>query len=430
MQQRFLGLVVVLPGVASAVVNIDWVSVGDPGNAGDTTGYGAVAYEYRISRYEVANTDYAEFLNAVAATDTYGLYNPGQGAGFGGITRSGSSGSYTYSVIAGRESKPVNHVSFYDSLRFANWLHNDQSTGAQDSTTTEDGAYDMSLGSSAVRKVGAKVFLTSEHEWYKAAYYDTGAVIYFDYPALSDTQTTCAVPGATANTANCDSAVGDLTDAGDYTSSPSPNGTFDQGGNVWEWNEAGGGQHDELRPLLSQPGHLLAHGTGRLHDLQFALVGTGPAKNRVESRDADDADLLVVVAVRRGRDDDRARLKHRFAGVAPDDVRGQESDPRIGRRFDEVRPAESNLALADVRDLVTHPPHAFQQGLRLSTSFRSRIVGEIAAVQQNPRRFRELLLDLIDDPRPPGEAPRGAPFSPAGIEVADDVSRVEQEQRR
>ena len=49
------------------------------------------------------------------------------------------------------------------------------------------------------------------------------------------------MPGATPNTANCDKVVGgypgDLTDAGSYTSSISPNGTFDQGGNVWEWNE-------------------------------------------------------------------------------------------------------------------------------------------------------------------------------------------------
>jgi hypothetical protein len=46
------------------------------------------------------------------------------------------------------------------------------------------------------------------------------------------------VPGATANTANCDDAVGDFTEVGSYTGSASPWGTFDQGGNVWEWNEA------------------------------------------------------------------------------------------------------------------------------------------------------------------------------------------------
>jgi formylglycine-generating enzyme required for sulfatase activity len=65
---------------------------------------------------------------------------------------------------------------------------------------------------------------------------------YFDYPAGSDTVTTCTVPGAVANTANCagesDPPNGDLTDVGSYTGAASPVGTFDQGGNVYEWNEA------------------------------------------------------------------------------------------------------------------------------------------------------------------------------------------------
>jgi len=84
------------------------------------------------------------------------------GSSYGGIARAGSPGSYTYSPIAGRQDMPVNYVSFYNSLRFANWLHSGQPSGAQDGTTTEDGAYDMSLGSNVVRKAGAKVFLTSE----------------------------------------------------------------------------------------------------------------------------------------------------------------------------------------------------------------------------------------------------------------------------
>ncbi len=57
-----------------------------------------MAYTYQIGRYEVSNAQYAEFLNAVAATDTYSLYATSMGSGVGGITRSGSSGSYTYSA--------------------------------------------------------------------------------------------------------------------------------------------------------------------------------------------------------------------------------------------------------------------------------------------------------------------------------------------
>ena len=161
---------------------------------------------------------------------------------FGGITRSGISGEFTYSARVGREDKPVNYLSFYDSLRFANWLHNGQPTGAQGNGTTEDGAYTITpagiAANSIARNAGATVFITSEDEWYKAAYYDTGSMIYFDYPAGSNTETTCTTPGATANTANCDRVVDDLTDVGSYTGAASPSGTFDQGGNIEEWNES------------------------------------------------------------------------------------------------------------------------------------------------------------------------------------------------
>jgi len=238
---------------AHSLVEIDWVTVGDPGNAcevqpwsveGGTPGgcFGGVGYVYRISKYEITNAQYAEFLNAVAATDTYELYHPNMASGFGGITRSGDPGSYSYSAIPGREDMPVNYVSFYDALRFANWLHNGQPTGAQDSNTTEDGSYTITAAgisnNSITRNADATIFLTSEDEWYKAAYYDAVSMSYFDYPAGSDMQITCAVPGATPNTANCNNAVTDLTDAGSYTGSASPYGTFDQGGNVYEWNEA------------------------------------------------------------------------------------------------------------------------------------------------------------------------------------------------
>jgi cysteine-rich repeat protein len=223
------------------------VTVGDPENAADTAGYGAVADVYRISKYEVTNAQYAEFLNAVADTDTYDLYNTDMASGYlssGGITRSGSSGSYEYSAIAGRGDMPVNYVSFYDALRFANWLHNGQPTGAQDNSTTEDGAYTITAqgiaDNSITRNAGATIFLTSEDEWYKAAYYDASTLSYNPYPfADGYNGAVCEVPpGTTSHSANCQYAAGNLTDVGAYTGSPSEYGTFDQGGNLWEWNEA------------------------------------------------------------------------------------------------------------------------------------------------------------------------------------------------
>ena len=164
----------------------------------------------------------------------------GSDATFGGITRSGVSGSYTYAVKAGFADKPVIYVSFYDSLRFANWLNNGQGSG-----DTETGAYTLlggtatpSNGTTVTRNGGANIFLPSENEWYKAAYYDAGAASYFDYPTGTNTATGCVAPGSdTGNSANCTDAVGALTDVGAYALSDSPYGTYDQGGNVWEWNE-------------------------------------------------------------------------------------------------------------------------------------------------------------------------------------------------
>jgi formylglycine-generating enzyme required for sulfatase activity len=238
-----LGVALASLAASASAVTIEWTAIDDPGNACDAQSqgcFGAVGYAYGIATYEVTNAEYAEFLNAKAASDPLGLYNADMGTSiYGGITQAGSSGSYSYSVIAGRSDMPVNFVSFYDALRFANWLHNGQGAG-----DTETGAYTLlggtatpSNGTAVARNTGATIFVASEDEWYKAAYYSALTTSYFDYPAGSDAQTTCASPTATANHANCDSAIGDLTIRGSYPGSASPYGTFDQGGNVWEWNE-------------------------------------------------------------------------------------------------------------------------------------------------------------------------------------------------
>jgi formylglycine-generating enzyme len=242
-----------------AEVTIETVPVGNPNNAADSTGYGAVNYEYNIGKYEVTNAQYCAFLNSVAASDPYQLYATDMAGGYGGIVQSGLQGGYTYSPRGSLADRPVNHVNWGDAARFANWLHNGQPTGTltgdptQDAGLTENGAYYLNGATSnaALLAVSRKVddwkwAVTSEDEWYKAAYYDGDTGAYYDYPTRSNTPPAAeATPGADLvnGSANYGSWAGvnrTVTIAGAYDAKPSdsPYGTFDQGGNVAEWNEA------------------------------------------------------------------------------------------------------------------------------------------------------------------------------------------------
>jgi len=51
------------------------------------------------------------------------------------------------------------------------------------------------------RNAGATIFLPSENEWYKAAYYGASTASYFTYPAGSNAPTVCGPPAATPNLA-------------------------------------------------------------------------------------------------------------------------------------------------------------------------------------------------------------------------------------
>ena len=157
---------------------LSFVKVGDPGNKPDKNFYGRGVFgdvdsAYEISTRRVTNEQYAVFLNAVAASDPAGLFNPDmQKRPEGGILRLGSPGEYTYRVRTEQASKTVNFVSWYDALRFCNWLHNGRPTGEQSARTTESGAYTFSAKESVgEREKEARFALSSENEWYKAAYF-------------------------------------------------------------------------------------------------------------------------------------------------------------------------------------------------------------------------------------------------------------------
>lgn len=235
---------------AQAEVTFEWATVGNAGNAGDAAGgtnLGAVGYTYNISKHEVTNGQYVEFLSAKAATDPLGFYHTDMNdTVFGGIVRSGSSGSYTYAAKAGRANSPVNFTTYYDSVRFVNWLHN-----GQGNADTETGAYTVGAGPqpTVTRNQGVGTyFLPTEDEFFKAAFHKPTSGMagdYFIYAGTDilpqDTNPTVDPTGANYNEAVWDGTNTDnpFTDVGAYTANTSGYGTFDQSGNVSEWVDGG-----------------------------------------------------------------------------------------------------------------------------------------------------------------------------------------------
>ncbi len=249
-----------------AQVTFDWATVGNTGNAADTTGFGAVSDVYRISKYEVTNAQYTEFLNAVDPTgaNSRALYSSSMSSSAnGGIDfNSGAANGAKYQIKSGRDDNPVNYVSFFDAMRFTNWLQNGQGSGS-----TESGVYTIGDGVNESRDPGAVYFIPNADEWYKAAYHKNDGVTanYWDYPTSTDAVpysdqppgSGAPTPSNTANffkndgtangfddgyavtgSATFSSTQNYLTDVGAYEASSSPYGTYDQGGNVLEWNEA------------------------------------------------------------------------------------------------------------------------------------------------------------------------------------------------
>lgn len=140
----------------STTITMDFVNIGNAGNAADDTTYGAVGYDYRIGKYEVT----ADQWNAVIAADP-DVGNAPYWAG----------------------SQPAGGISWYEAARFCNWL----TTGDANSGVYNTSTWAIMDHQLAAQTFGRAYFLPTQDEWYKAAYYDPnkngpGNGGYWDYP--------------------------------------------------------------------------------------------------------------------------------------------------------------------------------------------------------------------------------------------------------
>jgi len=242
MEKKVLLTLVILLAItnaASAIVvqgiDMDFVPIGNAGNAVDTqvmstdgtTGYGAVAYDYYIGKYEVTNAQWEQFTTAAGAPTG----NPSK--------------AYDESMEFTGAQLPANNISWYEAAQFCNYLTSgDKSLGAYlfSGNNTNPGDF-LGIDRSTAQDIyGAIYFLPTEDEWYKAAYYkpdDSG------YSLFSNGTDVAPVPGIESNNRDAEMNYSPPWNVG--SGSVEQNGTFDMLGNVFEYTETASGLERVIR---------------------------------------------------------------------------------------------------------------------------------------------------------------------------------------
>ena len=242
-------------GTSGNEFTIDFVNIGNAGNAADTTSFGAVPYEYRVGTYEITQD---------------------------AITKATASGMSNVTARPWTGNQPAANITWYEAAAFVNFLNTNSGKTAAYDLTFSSGSWSMALwsseqawtagGTNLYRNKDAFYFLPSENEWYKAAYYNPAGTNYFLYPTGSDTAPTAVASGTNAGTAvynNAASVPAIVASAGGL----SPYGTMGQGGNVWEWNESA------LDGTNSSSSENRAQRGGRWSGPEFGLSSSGQNGN-------------------------------------------------------------------------------------------------------------------------------------------------------
>ena len=209
-------------GSGANAFTMEFVTIGNPNNAADTTGSpnpaGSVAYTYSLGKYEVSR----DMITKANAAGSLGIT-------LADMTSFGGNGV----------NRPATGISWYEAARYVNWLNT--STGGtaaykfSGSTfqlwSSTDAGYNAS---NKFRNSNAKFWLPSTDEWYKGAYGSPNGT-WYNYPTGTDSAPTAVASGTLFNTAVYGGQAGpaDITNAGGLNAY----GTTGQGGNVWEWNE-------------------------------------------------------------------------------------------------------------------------------------------------------------------------------------------------
>ena len=165
----------------------------------NTNRLGSVDYDYLIQKYPTTVEEYCEFLNAIAAEDTYGVFAQAYISGKDPVIERIEASAYR--PIKSKARKPISRASWYDAARFVNWLCNGKPLGKQNKNTTEDGAYTLSgivrpQNNTNIKRniinpntgLPPTYWLPSENEWHKAAYYKGGSTDagYWTFATQSD----------------------------------------------------------------------------------------------------------------------------------------------------------------------------------------------------------------------------------------------------